>query len=181
MAGAWTSFIRAKRMLEVLGMKCPQLILKLKWVRSKTCTRGPEGPRARRARTQNFHFWACQGQTKIEKISIFWATRSQKWPKKPKFRKSRFLGHLRPPPHQKRPNFENFEFLLTRQSTRPQKSEISKISMDRTPPHDQGAHPWKKKAPAQLPIHLLPPPPHCPHSVHWWLSCHFSSVLSVLC
>ena len=137
MAGAWTSFIRAKRMLEVLGMKCPQLILKLKWVRSKTCTRGPEGPWARRARTQNqkienfnflvtrpgwidqktpnfeiFNFWACYPALKTKKVEI-----------------SKFSI-----------------FLLTRHSTRPQKSEISKISMDRTPPHDQGAHPWKKKS-----------------------------------
>ena len=59
-------------MLEVLGMKCPQLILKLKWVRRWTCTRGPEGPggpegpRARRARPQKDNFFTTKS-----KIFIF--------------------------------------------------------------------------------------------------------------
>ena len=151
--------------------------------------RGPKGPRARRARTQN---------QKIENFNSLVTRPGWIDQKTRNFEKFDFLGLVTRPETQKSQNFEIFNFwacypalktkkveiskfsifLLTRHSTRPQKSEISKISMDRTPPHDQGAHPWKKKAPAQLPIHLLP---HCPHSVHWWLSCHCSSVLSVLC
>ena len=135
------------------------------------------------------------------KISIFGLAKVR-----PKLRKFQFFGPLACPRNdQKSPNFENLDFWGTWDHLHTKKGQISKISNFWSPdslpvPKNQkfrkfqwtGHHHMirghtleKKKAPAQLPIHLLPPPPHCPHSVHWWLCwCDkvltFSSLLSTV-
>ena len=117
-------------------------------------------------------------KAQISKIPIFRALETTTTPKKQKFRKFPIFGLATQPLRPKKSKFRNFQFFCWPDSLPvPKNQKFRKFQWTGHHHMIRGHTLEKKKAPAQLPIHLLPPPPHCPHSVHWWL-CWCDKVLT---